>query len=423
LRKLDPYHRPITIHPTDMSRTQFEDAGVLDFEMLQTGHSDRASIPNTINLVRKSRAATPTMPTVNAEVCYEGIVGTCFDEVQRFMVWSCLLSGTAGHTYGANGIWQVNQREQPYGKSPHGGNWGNTPWDDAMKLPGSRQTGLAKQLLSSFAWHRFEPHPEWASWTTTNHIAPIAWGDWIWFPEGDPAKDAPIEQPRFFRRTFDLPGDAKPLRAVLRLSADDKLIAYLNGERLGSHSNWKSPREFNALGRLKSGKNVLAVQAENLKAPVTANPAGLLCHFEITGVASPSPKRIVIVSDAEWRTSRNDEPGWNTTEFSDHEWPHAMVVAKYGDDPWKTFETPEIDRFMVPYAAGIPAQVRVIYLPLANSVTAHQLEPGTTYRARYFNPITGESSVNGTATGDTQGSWTAPTVPDESHDWVLVLQK
>jgi hypothetical protein len=72
LRQIDPFHHPISIHPTDMARTQLEDPALLDFDMLQTGHSDRKSIPNTITLVRRSRAAAPAMPTINAEVCYEG---------------------------------------------------------------------------------------------------------------------------------------------------------------------------------------------------------------------------------------------------------------------------------------------------------------------------------------------------------------
>ena len=32
----------------------------------------------------------------------------------------------------------------------------------------------------------------------------LAGSKWIWFPEGNPAADAPFE-PRYFRRTFDLP--------------------------------------------------------------------------------------------------------------------------------------------------------------------------------------------------------------------------
>ncbi|HEY5912737.1 MAG TPA: DUF4038 domain-containing protein [Verrucomicrobiae bacterium] len=33
-----------------------------------------------------------------------------------------ICSGCAGHTYGANGIWQVNRRDRPYEASPGGNN-------------------------------------------------------------------------------------------------------------------------------------------------------------------------------------------------------------------------------------------------------------------------------------------------------------
>jgi hypothetical protein len=164
LRRVDPFHRLVTAHPPKTARHSLTDVSVLDFDMLQTGHGDRNSIPNTIHLVRYSRAVWPTLPVINGEVTYEGILNTCFEDVQRFMVWSCLLSGTCGHTYGANGIWQLNRHDKPYGKSPHGGDWGTRPWDDAMRLPGSRQVGLAKGLLEKYSWWRFEPHPEWATW-------------------------------------------------------------------------------------------------------------------------------------------------------------------------------------------------------------------------------------------------------------------
>jgi hypothetical protein len=94
------------------------------------------------------------------------------------MFWACMLSGAAGHTYGANGIWQLNTAEQPYGPSPHGRSWGDTPWDVAYQLPGSRQLGLAKALLGRFAWWRLEPHPEWVElhWTDGDFMRPYAAG-------------------------------------------------------------------------------------------------------------------------------------------------------------------------------------------------------------------------------------------------------
>ena len=178
VRATDPFRHPITIHPSDSARNTVEDASVLDFDMLQTGHSDRASIPNTVKLVTASRAANPPMPVIDGEVCYEGILEQSRQEVQRFMFWACILSGAAGHTYGANGIWQVNTAEQPFGPSPHGRSWGDTPWDVASELPGSRQLGWAKALLMRYPWWRLEPHPEWVEphWTAANYVLPYCAG-------------------------------------------------------------------------------------------------------------------------------------------------------------------------------------------------------------------------------------------------------
>ena len=178
VREIDPYRRPVTIHPSTSARDTVADPSVLDFDMLQTGHGDRTSLPNTVRRVTEAYAAEPTMPVLDGEVCYEGIGEACRQEVQRLMFWACMLSGACGHTYGANGIWQVNAREQPYGPSPHGMAWGHTPWDDAMQLPGSGQLGLAKRLLERFPWWQFEPHPEWVEphWTAEGYFQPYAAG-------------------------------------------------------------------------------------------------------------------------------------------------------------------------------------------------------------------------------------------------------
>lgn len=180
LREVDPYHHPITIHPTspNCARNMVDDPSLLDIDMLQTGHSDRDSIPNTVRLVSEAYIRTPTIPVINGEVCYEGIGEACRQEVQRFMFWVCMLSGASGHTYGANGIWQVNTKEAPYGPSPHGMSWGDTPWEEAYQLPGSRQLGLGKRLLERYEWWRFEPHPEWVEphANKENYHAPYSGG-------------------------------------------------------------------------------------------------------------------------------------------------------------------------------------------------------------------------------------------------------
>jgi len=163
LRKIDPYNHPITIHPTDCAHNQVEDRSVIDIDMLQTGHGGWDSMPNTVRQVVDSLALEPKMPVIDGEVSYETIGGQCLQDVQRFAFWSCILSGAAGHTYGANGIWQVNSREKPYGASPHGMTWGNIPWEESYQLPGSAQIGVGKSLLMRYPWWLFEPHTEWVA--------------------------------------------------------------------------------------------------------------------------------------------------------------------------------------------------------------------------------------------------------------------
>ena len=161
LHTIDPYRHPVTIHPTSIGREQVEDDSVLDFDMLQTGHGGYSSMSNTVAKVRQQRQRQPFMPVVVGEVSYEGILHDSSAEQQRLVFWAGMLTGAAGHTYGANGMWQINRRGKPYGASPYGGTWGDTPWEDAYRLPGSAHIGLGKRLLERYPWQRFEPHPEW----------------------------------------------------------------------------------------------------------------------------------------------------------------------------------------------------------------------------------------------------------------------
>ncbi|MFD0713569.1 DUF4038 domain-containing protein [Paenibacillus sp. GCM10027626] len=174
----DPYGRLLTIHPTKYGHEMVDDSALLDLNMLQTGHSSFTSIPDTVRMIRETVAREPRLPVINSEVCYEGIGGSSYHDVQRFLFWSCVLSGACGHSYGANGIWQINGLDEPYGKSPYGKSWGDTSWREASQLLGSLHVGLGKKLLERLEWWRFEPHPEWLG----NHadeeriIAPYAAG-------------------------------------------------------------------------------------------------------------------------------------------------------------------------------------------------------------------------------------------------------
>ena len=59
VRATDPHHHPITIHPSSSARLCVDDPSVLDFDMLQTGHNDRQSVPNTIETVNRRWPRAP----------------------------------------------------------------------------------------------------------------------------------------------------------------------------------------------------------------------------------------------------------------------------------------------------------------------------------------------------------------------------
>src|SRR5262249_50236813 len=156
----------------------------------------------------------------------------------------------------------------------------------------------------------------WAGWEP-NGSHGVAWGDWIWYPEGEPTRDAPVAA-RSFRRTFELPEGKHIDRAVLRLTVDDRFTAYLNGQLVGSHANWMSGREFTDVARrLRPGKNVLAVRGENGPGPKGANPAGLACNLE---VVLGGGETVVLRSDRDWRCSPAEPDGWRDPGFDDGGW-------------------------------------------------------------------------------------------------------
>lgn len=169
IRDTDPFHRLVTMHSYPGSgRMYIPDETVLDFDMLQTGHGGffgyaspygvwQATAANTVSKVMAAYSKTPAMPVVLGEVTYEGHMQTNGAEVQRQVYWSSMLSGAAGFTYGAGGIWQMNSAIE------RGAEYEFTPWFEAMKLPGAAQLATGKKLLEQYRWWLFEPHPEWVN--------------------------------------------------------------------------------------------------------------------------------------------------------------------------------------------------------------------------------------------------------------------
>ena len=158
IRATDPFSRLVTTHPRRNARDELTDSTLLDFEMQQTGHGSPTEKHAASALEAWNRL--PAVPVISGESRYEAleIKPPLGATEAREAFWAHLLnSGSAGHTYGVNGVWQVNLPEQRFGKSPGGNDWGGTPWREAMNLPGSTQLSKAKAFLLKLPWHQFAP--------------------------------------------------------------------------------------------------------------------------------------------------------------------------------------------------------------------------------------------------------------------------
>ena len=252
LRATDPFHRLITIHPTGIgrlsARNAIDEISLLDIDLLQTPHGRREAVPPTVRTVRESYADTPIMPVINGEASYEMLFDKIPAEWPRAMFWVCLLNGAAGHTYGANGIWQCNRPGQPHGPSPNGAKggvgYGKITWEEAMNLAGSRQIALGKKLFTQYPWPRFTPHPEWVAFTNPaagSLDAPQAAGipgkvRSIWVPRSEPILVRNLGSGAGWTATYFDPtnGEQKKLGKV---RADDAGLWHCNPPS-GSDHDW-----------------------------------------------------------------------------------------------------------------------------------------------------------------------------------------
>ena len=164
VRDNDPYLRPLTVH-SGAGRQVEEDGDLLiSFDMVGGSHRQEEAIGSAIETFTSAYAKFPVIPTLVGETCYEGHMQQGFEYVQRHMFWQYMLSGAAGHTYGAAGVWHASVEGDPgCASSAFGGrkvyDW--TTWREGMNYPGSTQLGLGKKLLERYPWSQFEPHPEW----------------------------------------------------------------------------------------------------------------------------------------------------------------------------------------------------------------------------------------------------------------------
>lgn len=149
IRSADTRHL-MTFHPmgSRSSSECFHQEEWLDFNMHQSGHSDRY-IPN-YRKIMSDYALDPPKPCMDAEPIYEshpfgwnprnGISGE--DDVRRAAYWA-LFAGAHGHTYGNHCIWQM------YTPDVEPVNYPPMSWQEAMDLPGAWDMLHLRRLMES----------------------------------------------------------------------------------------------------------------------------------------------------------------------------------------------------------------------------------------------------------------------------------
>ncbi len=143
--------------------------------------------------------------------------------------------------------------------------------------------------------------------------------EWIWaVPE---AKD---NQVAFFRKTFE----AQPgvLKAILLGACDNKMIVFLNGQRVAEIENYARAASVDVTKHLRPGKNVLAVQAQNF-----TGPAALGVVLELVADLG---QRQWLISDRTWQASLVETKDWQQPGFTPKDWTPAFSHGLAGREPW-----------------------------------------------------------------------------------------
>ncbi|MCS7104765.1 MAG: glycoside hydrolase family 140 protein [Thermofilaceae archaeon] len=145
----------ITYHPMGghSSSEWLHDEGWLDFNMVQSGHSEK-HLPNYL-MIQRDYSLRPVKPVVEGEARYENHPVNWdpskgrFDahDVREAAYWA-IFSGACGFTYGCNEVWMMYEPEN----RPLTSTWTRhfhprLRWIDALDVPGASQMKYLRELL------------------------------------------------------------------------------------------------------------------------------------------------------------------------------------------------------------------------------------------------------------------------------------
>jgi signal transduction histidine kinase len=145
-------------------------------------------------------------------------------------------------------------------------------------------------------------------------------GSWIW------DKVTSNKQTVRLWHSFEIPKTNPVVRAELRIAADNAFKVWLDGQELGSGSDWRTLSIYHLRGTLTPGGHALAVEGFN-----DNDQAGVILGFRLE---MANGQAMEIRSDQTWRVVPNSEGSWETALHPGDTWPNASFAANFGRVPW-----------------------------------------------------------------------------------------
>jgi hypothetical protein len=206
--------------------------------------------------------------------------------------------------------------------------WKVRVWDaDGRASSWSAVARWRMGLLESSDWQ--------ARWIGSTEAAPpdVTGWKWIWFPEGEPAVRAAVGA-RPFCRQAEIVSTPKLRKARLVLTADNELVAFVNGQEVGSANAWEHLHEIDVTDAIAPGPNTIGVLATNGGA--SPNPAGLVGALLLDFEDGSSR---VIATDSTWQTRSTVPEGWPRRRGTDEGldaagWVPSKELGAIGMEPW-----------------------------------------------------------------------------------------
>jgi hypothetical protein len=173
---------------------------------------------------------------------------------------------------------------------------------------------------------------------------------WIWYPEENGRQNARVGV-RYFKRELPLPPHKEVVRAFCAFATDNFGDLYLNDNKIGRASGFRTARLFDITKQLRQGANVLTATVNN--AGDEANPAGLI---GVVVVEFNRRERRIVTTDNQWYAR----------DSLDANWVPAEALGRAGCPPWGNVSC-EMSTFVTQYVFS-----RLTFALSALSLQIHQ---------------------------------------------------